>query len=183
MIKCSIKVFLVIIPIKEFESSTTGTKFCLIALLNKSDNSAKAFERVESILNSQNPKKPVLPEDVRVSKAVVDNVISGNYIMRPKHEKYSDAVISALMDLPLDSLEFANDVAGALSSPYISKRATDKEHLGQTRFDAMKDETFKVPAKYAKTYNKMNEVYTNEIKSFADRVLAEVNANSDEKLF
>ena len=148
-----------------------------------SNNAGKAYDRIESILNSQNPDKPVLPEDVRVSKAVVENVVNGNYIMRPKHEKYSDLVVSAIMDLPLDSLEFANDVAGALSSPYISKRAVDKEHLGQTRFDAMNDDTFKVPTKYAKTYNKMNEVYTNEIKSFADKVLMEVNANSDEKLF
>jgi len=70
-----------------------------------------------------------------------------------------------------------------LSSPYISKRSTDEEHLGQTRFDAINDPSFKVDKKYAKTFNKMNDVYTKDIKGFADKVLNQVNENSKEKLF
>ena len=148
-----------------------------------SSNSKKAHDRIEAILNSQNPEKPVLPEDVRVSKTVVENVLNGDYVMRDKLENYNDLVNSAIMDLPLDSLEFANDTIGALSSPYISKRSPDKDHLGQSRFDAMNDSTYKVPKKYEKTYNKMNEVYTKDIKNFADKVLKQVNENSKEKLF
>lgn len=144
---------------------------------------SKVHKRIESILNSQNPEKPVLPEDVRVSKAVVENVLNGDYNMREKLDNYDDIVNSAIMDLPLDSIEFANDTAAALSSPYISKRSPDKDHLGQSRFDAMNDDTYKVPKKYEKTYNKMNEVYTKDIKNFADKVLKQVNENSKEKLF
>lgn len=147
-----------------------------------SSDPTKAYKRIESILNSQNPEKPVLPEDVRVSKAVVENVLNGDYNMREKLNNYDDLVTSAIMDLPLDSIEFANDTAGALSSPYISKRSTDSDHLGQSRFDAMNDSTYKVDKKYAKTYNKMNEVYTKDIKNFADQVLKQVNKNSKEKL-
>lgn len=148
-----------------------------------SSDPSKAHKRIESIINSQNPEKPVLPEDVRVSKAVVENVLNGDYNLREKSDNYDDLVNSAIMDLPLDSIEFANDTAAALSSPYISKRSPDADHLGQSRFDAMNDETYKVPKKYAKTYNKMNEVYTKDIKNFADKVLKEVNENSKEKLF
>ncbi len=148
-----------------------------------SSNPTKAFNRIDSILNSQNPEKPVLPEDVRVSKSVVENVLNGDYLMREKSDNYDDLVNSAIMDLPLDSLEFANDTAGALSSPYISKRSTDEEHLGQTRFESINDPSFKVDKKYAKTFNKMNDVYTKDIKGFADKVLNQVNENSKEKLF
>ena len=147
-----------------------------------SSNPTKAFNRIDTILNSQKPEKPVLPEDVRISKAVVENVLNGDYIMREKSDNYDDLVNSAVMDLPLDSLEFANDVAGALSSPYISKRSPDADHLGESRFEAMNDSTYKVPKKYEKTYNKMNNVYTKDIKNFADKVLAQVNKNSNEKL-
>lgn len=147
-----------------------------------SSNPSKAYNRIESILKSQKAENPILPEDVRVSKSVVENVLNGDYKMREKLDNYDDLVNSTIMDLPLDSLEFANDVAGALSSPYISKRSPDAEHLGQSRFDAMNDSTYKVPKKYQKTYDKMNSVYTNEIKAFADKVLNKVNAESDEKL-
>lgn len=148
-----------------------------------SDKPAKAFERIESILNTQKTENPKLPEDVRLSKEVVQNVLEDNYEMRPKYEDYDSAMNAAIMDLPLDSIEFANDTAAALSSPYLSKRASDADHIGESRFEAMNDKSYKVPKEYAKVYNKMNGILTGEVREFADKVIKEVDKNSKEKLF
>ena len=148
-----------------------------------SSNPAKAYSRISNIMDIQNPKNPKLPEDVRLSKEIVRNVLEDNYEMRPKIADYDILMNSSLMDLQLDSIEFANDTMGALSSPYLMKRATDKDHIGQSRYDAMMDETYEVPKEYAKAYKKMNGVFTNEIREFADKVLQEVDKNSQEKLF
>ena len=148
-----------------------------------SSNPTKAYERISGIINTQNPNKPKLPIDIGLDLDVVTNVLEDNYETRPKYENYDDALISSLMELPLDSIEFAPEVQGALSSPYLTKLSPDNDHIGQTRFEAMNDPSYKVPEKYAKTYNKMNEVFKKDIKAFADRVLIEVNKNSEEKLF
>lgn len=148
-----------------------------------SNKPAKAYNRIEGILNSQNPDKPKLPEDVRLSKEIITNILEDNYELRPRYEDYDDLMNSTIMELPLDSIEFANDTAAALSSPYLSKRSYDGDHIGESRFDAMNDKTYKVPKEYAKVYNKMNGILTGEIRTFADKVMQEVNKNSKEKLF
>ena len=146
-------------------------------------NPSKAYSKISDLIDSQNPNNPKLPDDIKLDRAVVKNVLEDNYEMRPKFENYDDAIMSSIMELPLDSIEFAPEVQGALSSPYLSKLSPDNEHIGQTRFEAMNDETYVVPQKYAKTYNKMNDIFKSEIKGFADKVLYEVNKNSEEKLF
>lgn len=147
-------------------------------------NSTKAYDKITSLLNSQNPKNPKLPEDIRVSQEVVKNVYEDNYDMPIKHlETYDEALTQSLMSLPLDSIEFASDTQGALSSPYLSKLSADNDHIGQTRYDSMNDPSYKVSKEYSKTYNKMNDVFTNDIKQFADKVLKKVDENSKEKLF
>lgn len=148
-----------------------------------SDDPTKAYQRITSIIDSQNPKNPKLPADLRPKRDVVANVLEDNYEMRPKYEKYEDALNASIMELPLSSIEFAPDVQGALASPFLSKLSSDEEHIGQTRFEAMKDDSYKVPQRYAKTYNKMNAVFTKDIGDFADKVLHNVNAKSGEKLF
>ena len=161
----------------------THNEYVAKTLGEVSSNPAKAFNRISGILDTQNPDKPKLPEDVRLTKNIVENVLSDNYEMRPKLEDYHELLISSMMDLPLDSVEFAPDVQGALSSPFLSKRSPDKEHIGESRYDAMNDKTYKVPKEYEKTYNKMNDIFTGEMKDFADKVLQEVKKNSKEKLF
>ena len=148
-----------------------------------SSDADEAYDQIETILNAQDPKEPVLPNGVRLEKDVVANVVNGKYKLKPKTADYQEALLSSMMSLPLDSIEFADDVQGALSSPYLSKRSPDKDHIKETRYDAMKDETYKVPDEYKSTYNKMNQVFTKDIKNFADSVLKEVDKNSSEKLF
>ncbi len=148
-----------------------------------SSNPAKATGRINDILDTQNPKRPVLPDDLRLPETVVRNVLEDNYELRPKSSDYDKVLTSGLMDFPLDSIEFAPDTQGALSSPYLSKRSYNADHLKESRYDAMNDETYNVPKEYAKTYNKMNEIFTEDVKDFADDVLQKVEKNSKESLF
>ena len=148
-----------------------------------SSNPAKAYSKISDLVISQNPKNPKLPEDILPTRELVKNVLEDNYEFRPHYENYDDAILSSMMDLPLDSIEFSPEVQGALSSPFLSKLSSDNDHVGQTRFEAMNDETYKVPQKYAKSFYKVNDTFKTEIKSFADRVLKEVDKNSKEKLF
>ncbi|MCD8377395.1 MAG: hypothetical protein LUB59_01255 [Candidatus Gastranaerophilales bacterium] len=148
-----------------------------------SSNPSKAYNRISGIIDTQNLQNPKLPEDVRLSRDVVKNILDDNYEFRPKISDYNDLMNSSLMELPLDAIEFAPDTQGALSSPYLMKRSPDSDHIGESRFDAMNDDTYRVPKKYAKTYNKMNDVFTGEIRGFADKVLQKVNDVSKEKLF
>lgn len=161
----------------------THNEYVAQVLGNISSDSDIAYNQISDILNSQDPNNPKLPEDVRISKEVVENVLSGDYEFRPKESDYNKLLLSSLMDIPLDSLEFAPDTQGALSSPYLSKRAFSENHIGQSRFDAMNDKSYDIPEQYASSYNKMNKVFTDEMKSFASNVLSKVNESSTEKLF
>lgn len=146
-------------------------------------NSTAAYKQISNMINSQNPNNPLLPASMNVSKNVVKNAIEDNYEFREKPESYDEILVSSLMDLPLDSIEFAPEVQGALSSPYLSKRSPDAKHVGQTRYEAKMDSTYKVPKEYEKTYQKMDYIFENDMKDFADRILKEVNKNSKEPLF
>ena len=142
-------------------------------------------EEVQDRINSliYNRKDQKLPDEAALSDEAAENIFYDDYKLRDKEEIYDTAVDKALMNTPLDSIEFADDTVGALSSPYLSKRSPDLEHIGESRYDAMLDDTFVVPEKYAKTYNKMNKVFTNQIHDFATKVLLDVDKNSDEKIF
>lgn len=142
-----------------------------------------AFDKIEGILNSQDPKNPILPVGTRLDKEIVENIVNDDYMLKEKSEDYNEAILSSMMNLPLDSIEFAPDTQGALSSPYVSKRSPDPEHIKETRYEAMNDPSYKVPSEYKSSYNKMNNVFTQDIKNFADSVLKQVDKNSSEKLF
>ena len=82
------------------------------------------------------------------------------------------------MDLPLDAIEVGDDIAGVLSSPYISKRATKEDQIGVSRFDLSKLNNPHLVEPYAKNYKNVNALFQNEVKNFADEVIKKVNQNS-----
>lgn len=129
-------------------------------------------------------KDELLPNEVKVSQKVINNVINSDYLLSPKcvSEK-DDITINALMKLPLDSLEFGENTVSVLSTSYFSNRATTDETIGVSRFDLMKQDNPHLLEKYAKVYNRVNKLYANELKFFAEDVLAEVNKTSEEPLF
>lgn len=125
----------------------------------------------------------LLPKEVLMDKEVVSNVLNGYYRLAPKGVMTKDDVtVKALMQNPLDSLEFAENTCGVLSTSYFSNRATSEETLGLTRFELMQKENPHLVEPYAKNYLKTNLLFTNDIKNFADEIIKKVNETSSEKL-
>ena len=93
-----------------------------------------------------------------------------------------DVTVKALMKLPLDALELGENTVGVLSSPYLSNRATKDELIGVSRFDLLKQKNPQLEESNTKTYNRMNALFENELKEFADSVIKKVNEKSSVKL-
>ena len=138
----------------------------------------KSAEKINKLI-----KDGVLPEEARISQNVVDNVLNGDYNLSPKGILNKDDVtIKALMQLPLDSLEFGENTVGVLSTSYFSNRATTDETIGVSRYDLMKQNNPHLLEKYAKVYNKVNDIYKGELKEFTYNVIENINKSSNEPL-
>ena len=125
----------------------------------------------------------LLPKEALMDKEAINNVLNGYYKLEPKGIMDKDDVtVKALMKLPMDSLEFAENTVGVLSTSYFSNRATTQDTLGLTRFELMKKENPHLVEEYAKTYLKTDLMFTNDIKNFADEIIKKVDSVSSEKL-
>lgn len=125
----------------------------------------------------------LLPKEALLEKEAVENVLKGYYKLEPKGVMDKDDVtVKALMKLPMDSLEFAENTVGVLSTSYFSNRAINEETLGKTRFELMKMENPHLVGEYAKTYLKTNLMFAKDIKNFADEVIKKVDSTAAEKL-
>ena len=139
---------------------------------------AKSVEAIEKLI-----KEGKLPEEARLDNNVLTNIINGHYVLSPKGVLSKDDVtVKALMSLPLDALELGENTVGVLSTSYFSNRATTDETIGVSRFDLMKQNNPHLVEPYAKNYNKVNSLFKNELKNFADSVIKKANESSNEKL-
>ena len=128
-------------------------------------------------------KLPELPSGFEITPAAMSNILNGEYKLAPKGILSKDDVtVRALMSLPLDSLEFGFNTVGVLSTSYFSNRANKEDYIGVSRFDLMKQNNPHLIDTYAKVYNKVNALYTNELKDFAHNVIQKVNESSNEPL-
>lgn len=126
---------------------------------------------------------PELKDDKRIDSKVLGNILNGNYKLAPKGVLSKDDVtVKALMKMPLDALEFGENTVGVLSTSYFSNRATTDETVGVSRFDLMKQKNPHLVEPYTKNYNKVNSLFNNELKNFADSIIQKVNETSNEKL-
>ena len=140
--------------------------------------SAKTIEALDKLI-----KDKKLPEETKISTGMLNNILNGRYILSPKGTlDKDDTTVKALMNLPLDALEFGENTVGVLSTSYLSNRATTDETIGMTRFELMKENNPHLVEPYTKVYNRMNSLYQNELKDFADKIIKQVNDKSNEKL-
>ena len=150
----------------------------------KNINGKDAHEIYKTIKQQENGK--VFPKDLDVSETIVKNVINGSYELEgtDTETSYKDAIVQGLMNLPLDSIEIGDDIAGVLSSPYISKRATKEDQIGVPRFDMFLDGNPHVKPEYEKAYKLTDRMYTGEMADLAKEVLSAVDAKlpKDSKL-
>lgn len=130
-----------------------------------------------------------LPVSVRakVSKAEIKNVMYDlyNHKRELSNEDKKSQILEGLMDLPLDTIEFGDNIVSVLSSPLISKRASVPEDIGISRYNLYKAGNKHLPSKYRETYKQMDKIYTNEMSNFATRVLDIIDSKQPEskKLF
>ena len=140
--------------------------------------SAKTVEGINKLIAEEK-----LPKEVSLTNEALNNILNGQYMLSPKGILPKDDVtVKALMKMPLDALELGENTVGVLSTSYFSNRATTDETIGVSRFDLMKQNNPHLVKEYAHTYNKVNALFQNEIKDFADKIIKKVDSASDEKL-
>ena len=126
----------------------------------------------------------LLPEEIIMTDEQLKNIDAGNWAsLRPSglYEK-DEMTVKSLMKYPLDSLELADDTLSVLSSSYIASRASSEEDLGKTRFELMLEGNPHIDEEHGPSYRAMNDLFANEIRSFADAVVEKLNEVLPEKL-
>lgn len=147
-------------------------------------NPSLAYSHISKISNGI-----ILPKSVKseVSYNEVENVLNDlyNHKRHLSDEDKKSQIIEGLMNMPLDSCEFGDNLVSVLASPMITKRAANKSEIGLTRYEVFKNGNPNLPKEYAKTYNQMDKIYTGEMYNFALKVLNKIDKNlpDDRKLF
>lgn len=153
-----------------------------VAKLDKS-NASLAAEKLR-----KKAQEGILPNTIapKIEDKEVRNVLAGLYNGRKlSTEDKKSQILEGLMNLPLDSIEFDDNLVGTLASPLISKRASTLDEVGKTRYDLYKAGNPNLAEEYKLSYNKMESLYKGEMLNFAVSVLDKVNNElpSDNKLF
>ena len=139
---------------------------------------AKSAEAIDKLIKDEK-----LPKEAKLDSETLTNIINGHYLLAPKGVLLKDDVtLKALMSLPLDTLELGENTVGVLSTSYFSNRATSDDTIGVSRFDLMKQNDPHLVEPYAKNYKKVNSLFNNELKNFADAIVSKVNESANEKL-
>ncbi len=148
------------------------------------DNPQLVYNNIKALADGKHFPKSVKAE---VSKEEVANVLAEVYNNK---RVLSDAdkksqILEGVMNTPLDSIEFGDNLVGVLASPLISKRANVKSEVGVPRFEIYKNGNANLPQEYRKTYELMDNIFEKNIYPFALDVLNKVDNNQpeDKKLF
>lgn len=137
-----------------------------------------------------------LPKRTKVSQEELDLIIRRqNKTLDLKHKlSKDDTTIRALMELPMESLEFGANICEFMTRPFFSNKASKdnrfeplednkKIHqIGLTRYELTKLDNPHIVEPYEKTYLKTNLLFKKQIKDFAHKVIEKVNETSTEKL-
>lgn len=123
----------------------------------------------------------------QLSEDEVRNVLNGEYNnkRRLSYEDKNSQILEGLMNFPLESIEFENNLVSIFASPLIAKRASNFEEVELTRYEIYKNGNPNLPKEYLETYTQMEDIYKNQMSDFARRVLDSVNESMPEqsKLF
>ncbi len=135
--------------------------------LRNSEDAMKAIHK-----NIKNGKLPASLE-FELNDNIIKNVLSGVYNLKgaKDNDNFDEIVIKNMMDLPLDSIEFGDNIAAVFASPYLTKRATDEKQIGVSRYDLMKQDNPHLTPEYKNAYTKMNNLYQGEMYEFAQDII------------
>ncbi len=144
-------------------------------------------------------EKGELPGSIleNTDKEVIENVLDGSYHSRllddadmrneinpdyPDGNDYeiNDYILKKAMDVPLETLPFAVNLLGVMTSPYIEKKANTDDELGVSRYDILKAGNPNLPEKYSFVYEQMDNIYIEKIAPVIYQVLKDVPDIEDE---
>lgn len=138
------------------------------------ENSAKTYNKIMKLIEKE--ELPKFLKD-KVSPEIVKNVLENKYMLKGT-QRTSDAkelLLNGVMDLPLDSIEFGDDVTSVIGSPYMTNRANTAAGVGKTRFELYKEQNPHLSEEYAKCYKTTEDMYLNQLSSFANEIISKVN--------
>lgn len=148
-------------------------------------------ENPKNIYNKilKNIEEGNLPKKLKseLNTDIIKNVLTGAYDLKGAQSdiEYKKYLLANLMDFPLDSIEFGDNLTAVLASPYITKRATSEETLGKTRYDMYLQGNPHLISEYTTTYKTMDNIYNKEIYNFAYEIIDNLNdiMPQDSKIF
>lgn len=155
-----------------------------------------AYEYMAAIKTLVN--KGVFPASAleNIDIEVVDNVLNDNYHLRRLDDAdmradinpegvgndytVSDYILRQAMDVPLETLPFATNLLGIITSPYIAKKANVEEELGVSRYDITKAGNPNLPEKYLEVYSRVDKLYEKSIVPIISAVLKDIPGISED---
>lgn len=134
----------------------------------------KAKKKIDALIAAG--ELPAAIKD-KITLATINNAINERYSSKTLDNNLSqeDLLLSGLMGLPLDSIEFGDDIVAVLGYPYITNRASEKQYLGESKFSLYKNGNPHLLPEYEEVYKKAQAMYQNQMMDFAQKIMDEVN--------
>ena len=136
-------------------------------------NPKKVIDTINrGIADGKFPKKL----SVDINSDIVTNVLKGKYVSERnfKNIPFSEQIKMGIMNYPLDAIEFGDNVAGVLASPYITKRASQEDQVAVPRYDLYQQGNPHLLDEHKAAYLKTQSLYENEMLSFASDIVSRV---------
>lgn len=140
------------------------------------ENPKEAYKTILKKVNSG-----VFPQRLKnnLSEEAVKNILTDNYEGLKGNENTKEfklQVAQYMMNMPLDSLEFGDDISAVFATPYITKRSCREDYIGEPKYyfpeyddEVTYDRFFlnqvgnpHLQAKYEKVYNETNRLFIGE---------------------
>ena len=136
-------------------------------------NPKAVYEKINKLIESGKLPKNL---KMKIDEDLITKVLNGKY--RTNNTKdtnpYRVQIIGNMMNLPLDSIEFGDDIVGTFATSYMSKRASSDDYIGVSRYKLWENGNPHLTAENKELYTKMNSVYENQMYEFARDVLDKV---------
>lgn len=153
--------------------------------IGKIDNNPdKIFKKISDLVDENE-----LPKSLKhdITPTMIENALNDIYPLKRAHKTSdrNDLLLSGMMDLPLESIEFGDDVSAVLGYPQISKRASKPSEIGVSKYLLDKDSKTEVRPEYKDVYAKMQGIYQVDLEKIGNEIITDINKQlgSSNKLF
>ena len=152
------------------------------------ENAEEYYSVIKKLVKAGELPKSVLD---KIDMDVLNNVINGNYHLRRLDDldmrsninpegygndyKVSDYILRKSMDVPLETLPFATNLLGVITSPYIAKKANTEKEVGVSRYDISKAGNPNLPEQYSKVYETVENIYKEQVVPFISSIISNIN--------